>query len=137
MISPYGRNPAQPINMQIARYEVEIDLYEGILRRHPGYIEVIEILGGLYAKQGMLDEGLKMDRRLVRLMPSNPTAHYNLACSLALKRRKADAIRALRQAVDLGYEDYRWLRDDPDLDCLRPHPAYQELLEAVRQRATS
>ena len=47
-----------------------------------------------------------MDRKFVRLAPINPTAHYNLACSLALKKRKADAVRALpRSAVELGYRD--------------------------------
>ena len=45
------------------------------------------MLGGLYTKQGRIADGLKMDRKLVRLRPDNATAHYNLACSLALSRR--------------------------------------------------
>ena len=43
-----------------------------------------------------------MDRRLVRLLPSNPTAHYNLACSLALVKQKAAALRSLQEAVKLA-----------------------------------
>jgi tetratricopeptide (TPR) repeat protein len=107
--------------------EFEICFFEDILRKNPSYSEVIELLGGLYTKQGRVDEGLRMDRRLVRLAPENPIAHYNLACSLALKRRKADAVRALRRAVEMGYRDLDWLREDPDLASLRNHASFREI----------
>lgn len=106
----------------------EIEFFEGILRRNTKYTDVIEILGGLYTRAGRIDDGLRMDRKLVRLIPDNPTAHYNLACSLALKRRKADAIRALRQATELGYSDSEWLRSDPDLQSLHGHPAFEAIV---------
>jgi Flp pilus assembly protein TadD len=105
----------------------EIQFYEGVLKRNPAYTDVIELLGGLYTKHGRTDEGLRMDRRLVRLAPKNPIAHYNLACSLALKRRKADAVRALRRAVEFGYRDLDWLREDPDLASLRDHADFREI----------
>ena len=62
----------------------EIGFFESILKRDPNYTEVVEILGGLYTKMGRIADGLNMDRKLVRLLPSNATAHYKLACSLAL-----------------------------------------------------
>ncbi|HVU39015.1 MAG TPA: tetratricopeptide repeat protein [Opitutales bacterium] len=105
--------------------EFQIGFYEGVLRHNPHDQEVIELLGGLYTKQGRVDEGLRMDRKLVRLAPENPIAHYNLACSLALKRRKADAVRALRRAVETGYRDLQWLREDPDLASLRGHAGFR------------
>ena len=92
----------------------EVAFFESVLRRDSSYADVVEILGGLYTKMGRIGDGLKMDRRLVRLQPSNATAHYNLACSLALSRRKADALRSLRQAVALGYRDFDWMSQDPD-----------------------
>jgi tetratricopeptide (TPR) repeat protein len=116
------------------KHEFEIQFFEGVLKHNPADTEVIELLGGLYTKQGRIDEGLRMDRRLVRLAPNNPTAHYNLACSLALKRRKADAVRALRRAVEFGYTDLKWLREDPDLASLRSYPAFLEIEADVAQR---
>jgi predicted Zn-dependent protease len=113
----------------------EIEFFEGILKRNPSDKGVIELLGALYTKQGRIDEGLRMDRKLVRLAPENPTAHYNLACSLALKRRKADAVRALRRAVETGYRDLDWLREDPDLASLRNYAAFRDIeveLESLR-----
>src|SRR3954471_13427247 len=90
--------------------EFEIRFYESVLRRAPRYVAVVEILGGLYTRQGRIAEGLKMDRKLVKLQPANPTAHYNLACSLALSKRKSAALRELRHAVKLGYSDFDWMQ---------------------------
>jgi len=116
--------------------DFQIKFYEGVLRRNPADREVIELLGGLYTKEGRVDEGLRMDRRLVRLTPDSPIAHYNLACSLALKRRKADAVRALRRAVEMGYRDLDWLRKDPDLASLRDNAGYVEVeADLARLRA--
>jgi tetratricopeptide (TPR) repeat protein len=109
----------------------EIGFYESVLRRDPRYVEVIEILGGLYTKTGRIVDGLRMDRRLVRLRPDHPTAHYNLGCSLALCRRPTEALRSLRRAVELGYRDREWMAQDPDLEILKDRPEFLALLAAL------
>ena len=113
----------------------DIGFYESILRREPRYSDVIEILGGLYTKVGRIADGLRMDRRLVKLEPNNATAHYNLACSLALSKRRADALRSLRQAVSLGYEDYDWMSQDPDLEGLKTTPEFKLLLKKLQPKS--
>ncbi len=115
--------------------EFEIRFFESVLRRDPGYVVVVELLGGLYTRQGRIADGLKMDRKLVRLQPDNATAHYNLACSLALLKRKGEALRELQRAVKLGYEDFDWLQQDPDLDALKHHPQFQALLQALKPQS--
>jgi tetratricopeptide (TPR) repeat protein len=115
--------------------DFEIKFYESVLRRDPGYVAVVEILGGLYTRQGRIAEGLKMDRRLVKLQPANATAHYNLACSLALSKRKGDALRELRHAVKLGYRDIDWMQQDPDLEPLKHHPDFQALLDTLKPQS--
>ena len=115
--------------------EFEIRFFESVLRRDSTYAEVVEILGGLYPRQGRIADGLKMDRRLVKLQPRNATAHYNLACSLALSRRKRDALQALRAAVQLGYSDFDWMQQDPDLEALKGHPGFQSLLLQLKPQS--
>ena len=112
--------------------DFEIRFYESVLRRNPRYTTVVELLGGLYTRTGRISDGLKMDRRLVKLQPDNSTAHYNLACSLALLKRKSEALRELQQAVSLGYHDFDWMQQDPDLDGLKPHPDFQALLASLK-----
>ncbi|MCX6951551.1 MAG: hypothetical protein NTV51_05110 [Verrucomicrobia bacterium] len=116
-------------------HEFEIRFFESVLDRDPSYTEVVEILGGLYTKHGRIADGLKMDRRLVKLQPANATAHYNLACSLALSKRKTDALRSLRNAIELGYRDFDWMQQDPDLEALKAHPDFLALLEQLKPQS--
>jgi tetratricopeptide (TPR) repeat protein len=115
--------------------EFEILFFESVLRRDPSYANVVELLGGLYTRQGRIADGLKMDRKLVKLQPENATAHYNLACSLALSKRKNDALRELHQAVKLGYRDFDWMQQDPDLEALKNHPDFQALLQNLKPQS--
>lgn len=115
--------------------EFDIRFFESVLRRNPSYANVIEILGGLYTRQGRIADGLRMDRKLVKLQPTNATAHYNLACSLALSKRKSDALRELRQAVQLGYRDFDWMQQDPDLEGLKKDPEFQALLDTLKPQS--
>ena len=57
-----------------AELDYEIRFFESVLRRDPGYVLVVELLGGLYTRRGRIADGLRMDRRLVRLQPANATA---------------------------------------------------------------
>jgi len=110
----------------------EIGFFESVLRRDPGYVDVVAILGGLYTKTGRIAEGLKMDRRLVRLCPDDATAHYNLACSLTLSDRPKDALATLATAIELGYDDLEWMSNDPDLKNLHSDPEFQQLVAQLR-----
>ncbi len=113
----------------------DITFYESVLRRDPRYADVVEILGGLYTKTGRIADGLRMDRKLVKLRPGNATAHYNLACSLALVKRKADALRALRRAIELGYDDREWMAEDPDLAGLKKSAVFQSMLKELKPQS--
>ena len=111
------------------KYEFEIGFFESVFRRDPRNIEVIEILGELYTRSERFSEGLKLDRKLVRLKPDNPTAHYNLACSLTLLERKAEAVRSLKEAIDKGYSDFAWMMKDSDLSGLHDYTKFKQLLD--------
>lgn len=113
----------------------EIGFFESVLRHDRQCVEVIEILGGLYTKHGRIADGLKMDRKLVRLQPANATAHYNLACSLALSKRNSDALRSLRHAVRLGYRDFEWMSHDPDLQGLKRIPEFGAIIAQLKPQS--
>ena len=115
--------------------QFEIEFFEAVHRRCPSYVDVVGLLGALYTQAGRISDGLKMDRKLVRLQPKNATAHYNLACSLALSKRKSDALRSLKAAVALGYRDFDWMSQDPDLDVLKAHPLFEALLDQLKPQS--
>ncbi|WPJ94808.1 hypothetical protein SH580_15355 [Coraliomargarita algicola] len=108
--------------------DFELSFFESLHRRMPKDIQVASILAHIYTQVGRIDAGLKMDRKLVRLDPEDPTAHYNLACSLSLKGRNSEALEVLRTAISLGYKDFHWMQHDPDLGALHEYAGFRCLL---------
>jgi tetratricopeptide (TPR) repeat protein len=108
--------------------DFEISLFEGILERDPNSLPALLSLGELYTKIGRIGDGLAVDRKLAVIFPFEPVVHYNLACSLALSGLREDAVEALRKAVNLGYDDFEAMQNDPDLESVRDHPKFIELL---------
>lgn len=98
---------------------VEAAFFEGLVQRDPDYLEALQLLGECYTKQGQWKKALKVDQRLAQLCPDAPMVRYNLACSYSLLNKLPEALVALKQAIDLGFNDFGWLSQDPDLANLR------------------
>ncbi|MFO7726638.1 MAG: hypothetical protein R6V45_13970 [Oceanipulchritudo sp.] len=109
-------------------FQFEIDFCRCILRHEANNLDVLEMLANYCTRAGKIDEGLELDRRIVRLNPENALGHYNLACSLAIKKQNREAIEALRTAMEKGYRDYNWLMEDPDLTNIQDDPEFSALL---------
>ena len=45
-----------------------------------------------------------------------------------------DAEMAYRRAVELGYHDFRYMREDRDLDSIRHDPRFRKLLQEYENR---
>jgi tetratricopeptide (TPR) repeat protein len=108
--------------------DFELDFFAGILERQPDFVDVLRVMGNNLTLKGRYAQGLQIDKRLVSLRPTDPLAHYNLACSYALLKRADQAIKTLRRAVELGYRDFRYMSEDHDLDSIRHDPRFRQLL---------
>jgi tetratricopeptide (TPR) repeat protein len=114
--------------------DFELDFFGGVLDRCPDYVDVLRIMGNLLTLKGRFADGLQIDRRLVQLRPNDSLAHYNLACSYALLKRPDQALKTLRRAVELGYRDFRYMKEDHDLDSVRHDPRFRQLLREYENR---
>ncbi|HZZ73481.1 MAG TPA: hypothetical protein VFE24_14600 [Pirellulales bacterium] len=108
--------------------DFDIEFFEKIIERNPDYVQVLRLLGELLARKGLYERSQRIDRRLVRLAPTDGVARYNLACSLAMCGHQQEAIAELRSAIENGYNDFGYLEMDSDLDSLRSDPEFQALL---------
>ena len=117
--------------------EFLVEVLRAHVGRHPRSLDALAELGHALTRLGRVDEGLDVDRQLVRLVPDNPTVHYNLACSLALTGRKDDSLDALETAVDLGYDDSEFLREDDDLQGLRGELRFERLVRRLEADAAA
>ncbi len=117
-----------------SQLDFELDFFEGVLGRNPGYVDVLRVMGNLLTLKGRFAEGLQVDKRLVQLRPNDALAHYNLACRFALLKRADQSLKTLRRAVELGYRDFRYMREDHDLDSVRHDPRFRQLLREFEAR---
>lgn len=99
---------------------------------HPQNLEAWADLGHILTRLERFEEGLAIDRQLVERMPEDATAHYNLACSLALCGRPEEALAALEAAFTLGYRDVEHLLQDADLATLRGRSGFERLIGRMR-----
>ena len=126
-------SPAKKLTWKEKRdLDIEIGFLEGIIKRDPLYIDVLQILGDDYTRLGRFPDGLKVDENLAKLRPNDPLVHYNLACSYSLTKRLDLAALALERALALGYRDFKWLAEDPDLENLRQDPVYRKIRVKLR-----
>ena len=114
--------------------DFEIEFFAGILERNPNCIDVLRVQGNNLTLKGRYADGLQIDKRLVTLRPNDPLAHYNLACSFALLKKPDLALKTLRRAIELGYRDFRYMREDRDLDTLRHDPRFRQMIREFENR---
>src|SRR5207244_8495512 len=114
--------------------DFEIEFFGNILERQPDYVDVLRVMGNNLTLKGRYAQGLQIDKRLIQLRPNDPLAHYNLACSFALLKRLEQSVKTLRRAVELGYRDVRYMREDHDLDAIRHDPRFRQLIRALASR---
>ncbi len=113
--------------------EFEIAFYESILKGTPDFIEALSVIGDLYTKAGMWQKGLDVDLRLVKLRPEDPMIYYNLACSYALLNQNQPSLASLTKAIELGYDDFEYLKTDGDLENLFKDPDVQHYIRQLEK----
>jgi tetratricopeptide (TPR) repeat protein len=118
----------------LSQLDFELDFFARILERHPDYVDVLRVQGNNLTLKGRYAEGLHIDKRLIQLRPNDPLAHYNLACSFCLVKKHDLALKTLRRALELGYRDFRYLKEDRDLDAIRHDPRFRQLLREFEHR---
>ena len=117
-----------------SQLDFELEFFDGILKRCPDYVDVLRVQGNNLTLKGRFGESLQIDKLLVRLRPHDPLAHYNLACSFALLKKGDLALKTLRRAIDLGYRDLRYMREDRDLDSVRNDPRFKQILRELESK---
>jgi adenylate cyclase len=63
------------------------------------------------------------------LSPDDPVMLFNAACFYARLGEKEIALKMVKNAVTIGFEQYEWLRRDPDLDNIRNEPEFIEIMK--------
>ena len=112
--------------------DFEIAFYETLLKDKPEFVDALIALGDVYTKRGHYKEGLKVDLKLSELKPNDAVVHYNLDCSYSLLEEADECLGVLRKAIELGYREFDYMSEDPDLEYIRKDPRYKALILSLR-----
>jgi len=116
--------------------DFEIRFMESLLEKIPGFTEALVVLGDLYTKKGLFQEGLAVDERLSCLRPHDPIVLYNLACSYSLIGDIDRSFSTIKKAIESGYDDFGYLKIDGDLSNLRQDARFREYFSNLRKKTS-
>ncbi len=80
---------------------------------------------------GMGGEVEETERHLqmaVALRPNDTNVLYNAACTFGIMKKKQEALDTLKKAIECGYGNLEWIKQDPDLLLLRDDPEFNKLV---------
>jgi len=121
---------------ELQDYTGAIADYTETIGLNPNYV-LAYINRGL-AKAGLQDYmGAIADYiKAVELDPKLALAYYNLCCVYSLKGETAAALKQLRRALELGFDDFKHIDGDTDLDNIRKLKAFQDLIREFKAKTS-
>jgi tetratricopeptide (TPR) repeat protein len=73
------------------------------------------------------DEAMREGTQALEQSPGDPVMLYNITCLYAQLGEPERAVDTLRQAIAVGYANFAWIRQDPDVNSLRERADFQAL----------
>ena len=115
----------------VDRAQVYIRICKGMLDRktsQPKRPEDFFYYGVIRANEADYDEAVKLLGRALESTPKDEKVHYVMASTLALKGERQDALKHLREAIELNAANRIYARNDPDFEPLRDDEGFQNLV---------
>ncbi|MDH3291608.1 MAG: protein kinase [Gemmatimonadota bacterium] len=111
-----------------AAYERALAAVEKHLTLRPGDARALTLGAGCLARLGRGEEGIAWTDRALAIDSTDPVVVYAAACVHAVLGRDDEALDGLERALDAGFGNKGWIRNDPDFASLREHPRFLALL---------
>jgi len=105
-----------------------LEVYPRYLSQHPDDSRAHILYSLLLAKLGKKDEAKDVGKKAYDLSPNDAVMLYNLACLFSRLEERAQGVDYLKKACKSGYQNFEWIKRDPDFDNIRKEPGYIELL---------
>jgi tetratricopeptide (TPR) repeat protein len=106
-----------------------LEIYPGYLAQHPddAYRRMAYAVNLTYL--GRFDEARVEGEKALEFVAGDPIMMYYGACLYARLHEPKRAVQWLKNAVDNGYENFEWIKRDPDFDSIRNEPEYSDLMK--------
>jgi serine/threonine protein kinase/Flp pilus assembly protein TadD len=106
-----------------------LEAYPRYLAQHPddAYRRMAFAVHLTYVQR--VEEAKREGEKALELSVGDPIMMYYGACLYSRLGEKAKGVELLRTAVTNGYENFEWIKRDPDFNSIRNEPGYLELME--------
>jgi TolB-like protein/Tfp pilus assembly protein PilF len=105
-----------------------IEVAERHLRLNPDDARAFYMAANALVAFGKRPQGQQWAERALAIRPDDPMLLYNVGCIFSLLGRVEPAIECLEKAARNGLSHKGWFEHDSNLDPLRKHPRFQELV---------
>ena len=108
-----------------------VEAVERRLEFDPDDVPVLLDGASALAALGERQRSLEWASRVLDKAGDDALVLYNLACLYSLADEVTSALDALEKSYAAGLADSEWMRQDSDLDNIRNHPRYKELVKRM------
>jgi len=109
--------------------ERSVLFYPNYLLHHPDDSRAHQFYAFTLLRLDRLEEAKKEMQKGIEQNPKDPIIIYNAACFYTLIDDKPTAIKNLKTAIANGFENYDYMRHDPDLNNLKEEPDFIKLMQ--------
>ena len=109
--------------------KIGVERAEKILKDYPDNQRAYYLGAAGLSALGQHDRAMEWSERALELNPDDPATRYNLACFYASIGNIDKALDLLENSVISG----TWIENDADLDPLRDHPRFAEIVASLPQ----
>ena len=103
--------------------------YPTYLLHHPDDSRAHQFYAFTLKRLGRLEEAKIEMQKGIEQNPNDPIIVYNAACFYALIDDKKAAVENLKKAIDNGFENYNYIKHDPDINSLKEEPDFIALMK--------
>ena len=111
-----------------------MDRIERRLALNPDESRAIYLGADVLIRMGEKEKAMEWVKRLAATDRDEPAILYGIACLYSLIGKLEEAVYYLSKSVDAGFAHRQYLEKDGDLDAIRNHPRYTELIEDLKRR---
>jgi TolB-like protein/Tfp pilus assembly protein PilF len=112
-----------------------VEVVERRLEFNPDDVPMLLDGASALAALGERQRSLEWASRILDKAGDDALVLYNLCCLYSLAGEVTSALDALEKSFEAGLADPEWMRQDSDLDNIRHHPRYKELVKRMEADA--
>ncbi|MDX1643682.1 MAG: protein kinase [Thermoanaerobaculia bacterium] len=109
-----------------------------VTQRHldlnPGDVRALVLGASSLMALEQRDKALAWLDQALSLAPEEPHLLYNVACVYASAGEEERALETLERSVRLGYAHKSWIENDSDLDSIRDHLRFRQIVSMIDER---